>query len=358
MRALPLKTSLHQIGDETIIITGGINPNEKPLIDFLYIPDINNSKFELRTKFSNKTMRFVLKGLKAIKNIITLPKTYKYYVIQAGHTPILLLKALRLFKKKTILWINTGLPFELKFNKVNFILRHLLKYADGFISIGKMDYDLISEFFPKKPNFLIYPLITQKPKFRRIPQLNTHNILFFGGLSDKSGAYLQKRVAYKGADIMIGAFKLLKSQIPDLKLYIVGACNEATIRALGKAKDIYFLGRIDDIRDIIEKCGVSVNPGRGDAFPLTSLETMSLGLPTIVSEYTGTKEVVEKVDKRLICPINPNGLADALLRYFSLSAHKKRLISRKSMQVVKEFYKQYSITKAREEYLTFIKSLG
>ena len=357
MSMLTIKKALQKINKKVIFVSAGIHLSEKAIIDSLSLSHINHYKFDLKTKFIGTRLRFASKTVKAIKNFIILPKSYEYYIIQAGHTPILLLKALKIFRKKIILWINTGLPFELKANKVNFVLRYLLRYADGFISIGKMNYDVISEFFPRKPNFLVYPIITQKPRFRMTPRLNSHNILFWAGLGDKTGAYLPKRAYYKGADIVIGAFNLLKKRVPSLKLYIVGSYSEATISSLGKHKGVYFLGYVKDIRVPIEKCCVAVNPGRGDAFPLTSLETSFLGLPTIVSKYTGIKEIIEKIDKRLVSPATVNGLANALSGYFSLSLDRKLSLSKRSILAVKKFYRQYSIEGAQRNYLKFIESL-
>jgi glycosyltransferase involved in cell wall biosynthesis len=352
------KKALKELGRETLIIHGGaVSSGDKKVTDCLYIPNKNNFDFSLKTKLKRKELRFISKSFKSIQKLSKLPKHYKYYIVEAGHTSILLSKAIGLIKGKILIWVNTGLPFDLKFNKLNFILKHLLHHSDAFISIGKMNYEILSKFFPYKPNFLIYPRLVQKPKFRKVPKLNSHNILFFAALGDKTGAYLPRRASYKGADIIIRAFNLLKRQIPDLKLYVVGAYNNAVIDSLGKNKDILFLGYVKDIRDAIEKCSVAVNIGRGDAFPATSIETMYFGLPTIVSEYTGTKEIVEKVNKQFVSPLNPVKLAGILTNYFSLNWHKKLALSKASIHAVKDFYNQHKIKPIQVDYLRFIKNI-
>ena len=67
--------------------------------------------------------------------------------------------------------------------------------------------------------------------------------------------------------------------------------------------------------------------GRGDTFPASALEAMLGGLPVITSNATGTKEIIEKLDKRLISKLGAEDLARRIVKYFCLSQKDREVLS-------------------------------
>ena len=78
--------------------------------------------------------------------------------------------------------------------------------------------------------------------------------------------------------------------------------------------------------------------GRGDTFPLATIETMQAGIPTIVSEQTGTKTIVEKADNSFVLPLDAKALAKKMDDYLSLP-REKRLELRKKFREASRPYK-------------------
>jgi len=72
-------------------------------------------------------------------------------------------------------------------------------------------------------------------------------------------------------------------------------------------------------------------------------------LPSIVSEWTGTKEVVNEVDKKLIIELNPKELANEIIWYFSLNNAKKTKLSIRSKEEAKIFIKSVKVRDFREK---------
>ncbi len=76
---------------------------------------------------------------------------------------------------------------------------------------------------------------------------------------------------------------------------------------------------------------------RGEAWGISVTEAMLAGLPAIVSNETGSKEVVAKVDQNLIIPVNQKSAEQALLQYFSLSEDKREILSKKAKEVSSQY---------------------
>ena len=66
---------------------------------------------------------------------------------------------------------------------------------------------------------------------------------------------------------------------------------EKEVKKEWKSKGVYFEG-YQNINPYLKKCSLSLHLGRGEAFGINILETMLVGIPTIVSKYTGAKYAV------------------------------------------------------------------
>ncbi|MGC9031750.1 MAG: hypothetical protein ACP5H7_03250, partial [Minisyncoccia bacterium] len=71
--------------------------------------------------------------------------------------------------------------------------------------------------------------------------------------------------------------------------------------------------------------------------PLSSVEAMLGGLPTIVSEWTGTREIVEQIDRKYIIKLDPTILAKKIIEYFQLDLNKKVELSKKYRKAALHF---------------------
>jgi glycosyltransferase involved in cell wall biosynthesis len=77
--------------------------------------------------------------------------------------------------------------------------------------------------------------------------------------------------------------------------------------------------------------------GRGDAFPLSVEEAMLAGLPAIVSDQTGSKELVEAIGKNFVVPMQQEKIVKAVTDYFSSSYKRKIFLSKKAISASQKF---------------------
>ncbi|MFC2058320.1 glycosyltransferase family 4 protein [Chloroflexota bacterium] len=143
-------------------------------------------------------------------------------------------------------------------------------------------------------------------------------ILFFGNLKET-----------KGLDILIKALKIVKQDVPNVKL-LMGLDMplkifrdqdngiKDQIRALGLQENVVPLGIIKDRREVLAEADVYVAPFRstqGPAdHPLAILEAMASGLPIVATNVEGIPEIVQHEKTGLLVePSNALQLAESII---------------------------------------------
>lgn len=152
------------------------------------------------------------------------------------------------------------------------------------------------------------------------PSLDERRVLFIGfGPGEWRGWY-------KGIDLLLDAVSLASRQVPGLSLRVVGEWDPdyvAMLRARSSAGpgSVEFLGNVWErlqLADHLADSSLYVHLGRGDAFGISVLEAMCAGLPPLVSEWTGAREAVLRVDARLVVPCDAEAAAERIVWYFGL----------------------------------------
>jgi len=303
-----------------------------------------NADFYPAPKLKSESSNMLLGGLSILKAVFTLPKDYDVYFCEGTYIIPALARKLGLLNKKAkiVNILASPLLYYIKTGRIKGIRRKfalwLLKEVDLFVSIGKMEDEILKEILPNAKSIVTYPrpkkeVVTALLKDERMPDLNSQIILTIG----THDAY------YKGIDIVYKAFKKVRKKFINAKLYIVGNIPDLSKYVNCKEKGIYCLGHVDNLEMFIKISSLYVHMGRGDTFPLSTIEAMLGGLPAIVSEWTGTKEVVNEVDKKLIIELNPKELANKIIWYFSLNNAKKTELSIKSKDEAKKFVKSVKV---------------
>lgn len=286
---------------------------------------------------------------KIIKSAISIPRDYDVYLCEGTYIFPALAKKLGLIKNAKIInilaspllyYIKTGV---IKGPRKKFALR-MLKLVDGFVCMGKMEEKLIKEIIPDANTMVAYPFIMPALykrilKYQKLPNLNSHKILFIG----KQDAY------YKGLDILVLAFKEIKKKWPDAELRIAGKIKDAE-KYINDLDGVRLLGFVKDIVHIMKDSAVYVHPGRGDAFPVSSLEAMLAGLPTIVSVDTGTSEVVQQITKRMVVGLDSTEVYNAIDWYFKLNNMKRMILSKRSIEISKNFEEKRIVRKFQLDF--------
>jgi len=124
----------------------------------------------------------------------------------------------------------------------------------------------------------------------------------------------------KGHSVLIHAAPKILREFSDARFILVGdgACRkqfETQVGDLGLEKQFLFLGRRDDVPEVLAVCDIAVLPSRTEGLPNALLEYLAVGLASVGSNVGGNAEIVKDgVSGLLVPPENAELLADAVLR--------------------------------------------
>lgn len=101
----------------------------------------------------------------------------------------------------------------------------------------------------------------------------------------------------KHQDLLIRVISLLKNNIPNIKLLLVGNGNmfseyKGQVKRLGLEKYIDFLGYRKDVPNLMSIADVAVSTSRREGLPVNIMEAMGTGLALVVSDTRGNRDLV------------------------------------------------------------------
>lgn len=176
------------------------------------------------------------------------------------------------------------------------IERYLTEYeqADRIYVACRYTWDSFAEHGIPQERLALFPL-TPDPRYRPSPKPNpasTFNVVYVGSLS-----------VAKGTPLLIDAFRRLAHA--DMRLVLVGNSKTRPMRR--------YLERVAGEDDRIEvapgdplphlhAAGVCVHPTYEDGFAYSPAEAMACGVPVLVSEDTGMKELIDPDVNGLVLP--------------------------------------------------------
>jgi glycosyltransferase involved in cell wall biosynthesis len=298
------------------------------------------------------------KILKSFVNGISLPR-YEIYLTEGG-APLAPVAVKKLIHKNNIhvniiadetFMMMRETPKEMSHNYrsyVNLAHKFASKYIDGAIAVSELAKSNAEEFVDI-PIRIAHPYIEDE-LYKRIsgihPNIEGHTILSIG-----HGTYPRK-----GMDILIEAFKLVRDQYNDAELYIIGKGHP---RGWNDIDGVHVEGYVKDLTQYFKNSSVFVQASRVvDTFPVATLESLRSGLPTIVTDLVGTKEVIQDLDSNFIRKVDAEAISEAILFYFDLSASKKAALSLKSKEISKKFNREEMCGLFRREFDLLLEEIG
>lgn len=278
----------------------------------------------------------------SLKHSLKYSDEYKYYILES-YIPVFPAALKKFLKNRNIKLIElfcdeAVMNFHKKLPHYGWmeVIAHkwASKYLDAGISVSPMIKELAVKIL-KIPVEVARPYIV-KERYEKLvkikPDLSCGVISILGGARKNHGA-----------DILVKAFKLVERNNNKLKLIIGG---KGWPKKWEKGK-IIVPGFIENIEIFFEQTSLFVYPARASAYPVVTLEAMRAGVPVIVSENTGTKELVEIVESRfkeefnskakLIVKADPIDVAKSINWYFSLNEDERKFLSDEFRRLTKPF---------------------
>lgn len=131
--------------------------------------------------------------------------------------------------------------------------------------------------------------------------------------------FVGRLVRDKGINELVAAFSDLNRELPNTRLLLVGSFESEldpllpeTLAAIENNPAIKAVGRQSDVRPWFKNADALVFPSYREGFPNVVIEAGAMGLPSIVTDINGSREIIEDGRNGLIIPAIGGGDASPL----------------------------------------------
>lgn len=224
------------------------------------------------------------------------------------------------------------------------IEKWMSKYTDCLITTNYEDYERVINSFHSKSIKLVNGVgvnlhdykpqtIERKKKLREeYGYKNDDFILVFAG-----------ELSYrKHQDLLIDMISLLKHDIPNIKLLLAGVGDlfdqyKSRVKLLGIEEYVHFIGYRNDLGNIMSLSDISVSSSRQEGLPVNVMMAMALGLPLVVTDCRGNRDLVTQGTNGYVVGVNDvNGFAEAVKKIYE-SQELQNHFSENSLELIKSY---------------------
>lgn len=202
-----------------------------------------------------------------------------------------------------------GSPFQYWFFYYP-VEKYLSRFTDAIITINHEDYNLIKTHRFKNGKTFIIPGIgiNTDRLFQQTIGLKKELRQQYGyKVDDMILIYIAEYIERKNHKFILDAMPYLVRKIPNIKVLFAGKGRlfEETkdyARKLQVQDYVDFLGFRKDIAQLIALSDIGISSSRQEGLPMNIAEELYVGLPVVVSEERGHKELVEQDVNGFIYP--------------------------------------------------------
>jgi glycosyltransferase involved in cell wall biosynthesis len=188
--------------------------------------------------------------------------------------------------------------------RLKFIDKHIF-YCDHVIANSSIVFNSYIKNFKKLPVDFIACHLSVKNYLPDAWFLKNKKLTF---------CYIAHTVWLKGLVYLIEAFNNFKSN--DVQLLIAGSIDKnvlAVIEKTNASENIKIMGRVENLNAFLRTSHVCVVPSLLDNHPATIYEAMYCGLPVIVTDGCGSKDLVSEGKNGFVVPIaNSDAIAEKI----------------------------------------------
>lgn len=173
--------------------------------------------------------------------------------------------------------------------------------------------------------------------------------------------FVGRIVGDKGINEIVDAFERLRKEIPSVRLLLVGKyeadldpISPAASRIIDTDSNIEAVGQQNDVRPWMAAADALVFPSYREGFPNVVIEAGAMGIPAIVTDINGSREIIIEGENGLIIPPrNADALYTAMKEMVVNDALRESMAS-KARKLVADRYEQSYVRRCLKEYYTQI----
>jgi len=194
--------------------------------------------------------------------------------------------------------------------------RFALEQSDGITCVSRYLQAKTREVFETTRPISVIPNFVDTQQFT--PEARPHLREHLAPHGERILAHLSNFRPPKRTPDVVRVFAQVRAALP-AKLLLIGDGPDRPValqlaQSLGVARDVFFLGKQDDVESLLAIADLFLLPSEEEAFGLAALEAMSCAVPVVATTVGGLPEVVE--DGKcgfLLSPGDVPGMASACL---------------------------------------------
>lgn len=224
------------------------------------------------------------------------------------------------------------------------IEKWLSKFTDCLITINEEDYQVASKNFKAKDLKLVNgigvdlkkyhpPTVDDKRLLRKKYgyQENDFILMYAGELSYR-----------KHQDLLINTVHIIADKIPNIKLLLAGKGEylsnyEELVDELGLKSKIEFLGYRQDVNNFMMLSDVAVSASRQEGLPVNIMEAMAIGLPIVVTDCRGNRDLIKHEKNGFVVEINDSSSFAYYIEKLFNSEELRRLFSERNKNIIGDY---------------------
>ncbi|MGW8424550.1 glycosyltransferase family 4 protein [Peribacillus simplex] len=238
------------------------------------------------------------------------------------------------------------------------IERWLSKYTNCIITINEEDYqNTIKYNFKSEAIELVYGVGVdlnrfspstdeEKKALRKKYSFNEEDFILM---------YTAELNKNKQQDLLINGMSILKNKIPNIKLLLAGEGvleeqYKEQVKRLGLNERVCFLGYRKDIHNLLKLSDVAVSASRREGLPLNIMEAMASGLPLVVTNCRGNRDLVRDGENGYVIGIDDiEGLINAIDILYN-SEELKNKFRKNNIEIVEKYSIEKIMKKMENTY--------
>jgi len=164
----------------------------------------------------------------------------------------------------------------------------------------------------------------------------------------------------KGITELIDAFEIIHSQYPNIKLDIVGSCEDnfyTYIHEKEKLSFVEYFGEKEDVHEFYERAHCVVLPSYHEGTANVLLEAAATGRPVITTYVPGCKETFDEANTGFGCEVKDvSSLVEAIESFLALSDDAKKKMGKLGRRKMERLFDRRIVVNAyMEEILNLCK---
>lgn len=179
---------------------------------------------------------------------------------------------------------------------------------------------------------------------------------------DKVMIYVGRLVGDKGLHELLGALPAIRGAISSRVHLIMagdtdGSRDDLTSAELASQPDVHLSGGwVDDVRPWLLAADILVFPSYREGFPNVVLEAGAMGLPAVVTDINGSREIItDSVNGLIVPPATVAPLAEAVTRLLTLPATALGEMSRAARLNIELHYSRPYVWQCLKRYYSSLR---